>query len=81
LCSLVYSTYPPSFVVLAFGNALEDCNVDARIKSGNDTLAYDVNLVNFRPVTRSLGGSTVYRRRRSALGLVKLRLLEDGRHC
>jgi len=31
------SAYTSSFVVLEFGNALENCTVDGRIRSGNET--------------------------------------------
>jgi len=68
----------PLFVALAFGNALDDCNVDEFIKSGNDISKSDINMVGFRPAAREFIRTVEYSRRRSTLVLVKLRLLGSG---
>jgi len=35
------SVYPFTFVAIAFRNALEECNVDVRVKNCNDTLTLE----------------------------------------
>jgi len=40
------SAYQSSFISQAFSNALDDHNVNGRIKIGNDLCTFDINLVH-----------------------------------
>jgi len=62
----------PAFVVLPFRNAREYCYADGRINSSNDEATSDINLMIGNRYLHSSRETTVYNRRRSALGLVYL---------
>jgi len=66
-CNEQKSTYPPSYIALAFWNGLEYRNADGNINSGTDASTSCKNLESFGLVVWSLRGLTVHSRRKLAI--------------
>ena len=78
-CTGQQSAYPSSFAVMPFHNALEDCNADGHINSGNNPSTSDINQVGLQSSNPRFYENQLCRG--VDQHLVSLTMFARGQHC